>query len=269
MMKKRGFLQNKNNTCQFIGCLHLLPLPGSPQWGGTLQPVIEQCLREADTYMSHAADGLLIENTHDVPYLKAEAEAGTVAAMAAVATTVRKHYPATPIGIQVLAAADIAALDIAIACDLDFIRAEGFSYAHVADEGIIEGNAGRILRRRSHLNANHIEIFTDIKKKHAAHSITGDLSLLEFAKGVLFCNADGIIVTGNTTGEPPELGSLKEVSGLDMRLAVGSGVTMENIDSFAQVADLLIVGSACKVDGDWRNEVDPQRVEDLIQRFKS
>ena len=49
---------------------------------------------------------------------------------------------------------------------LNFIRAEGFVYSHVADEGLINACAGDLLRYRRQINAEHIHIFTDIKKKH-------------------------------------------------------------------------------------------------------
>lgn len=264
---RESFFQ-KNKGCRFVGCLHLLPLPGSAGWAGNMPEIIDICLKEAGQYLDNGADALLIENTHDTPYLRQEAEPGTIAAMASVATFLRKAYPEIPIGIQLLAAGDMAALDIAIVCDLDFIRAEGFAYAHIADEGIIQGNAARLLRRRAHLQANKVRIFTDIKKKHSAHAITADVDLLEMAKGVLFCKADGLIVTGNTTGEPPDAASLEAVSGLDTLLAVGSGVTPENIRQFAQYADYLIVGSACKSEGDWRNSVVSDRVKALTDLLK-
>ena len=31
----------------FIGVVHLLPLPGSPRWGGDLTPVVERAQQEA------------------------------------------------------------------------------------------------------------------------------------------------------------------------------------------------------------------------------
>lgn len=49
---------------------------------------------------------------------------------------------------------------------LDFIRAEGFVFSHVADEGLMNACAGELLRYRKHIGAEHIQIFTDIKKKH-------------------------------------------------------------------------------------------------------
>lgn len=49
---------------------------------------------------------------------------------------------------------------------LDFIRAEGFVFSHVADEGLLNACAGDLLRYRKLIGADHVRIFTDIKKKH-------------------------------------------------------------------------------------------------------
>ena len=46
-----------------------------------------------------------------------------------------------PTGVQVLAGANLEALAVAHAAGLDFIRAEGYAFAHVADEGLIESSA--------------------------------------------------------------------------------------------------------------------------------
>lgn len=49
---------------------------------------------------------------------------------------------------------------------LDFIRAEGFVFSHVADEGLLDACAGDLLRYRKIIGADRVLIFTDIKKKH-------------------------------------------------------------------------------------------------------
>ncbi|HUN24314.1 MAG TPA: BtpA/SgcQ family protein [Anaerolineales bacterium] len=266
---KRGFLQQSPKACHLIGCVHVLPLPGSPRWQGDMRAVVDLAVREAEVYASAGVDGIIIENMHDTPYLRMSADAGTIAGMAMVAQAVRTALPDIVLGIQILAAADIAALEVAVAGDLDFLRCEGFVFAHTADEGIIQGNAARLVRRRAHLNVNHIEIWTDVKKKHSAHALTADLSLREFAEGAAFFDADAVIVTGNATGTPPKPADLLEVAGLGVRTAVGSGMTPDNLAEFARNADALIVGSYCKVDGDWRKTVSAQRVRDLVQRLSA
>lgn len=58
------------------------------------------------------------------------------------------------------------ALAVAKACNFDFIRAEGFVFGHVADEGFTDANAGLVLRYRRKIQAENVLIFADIKKKH-------------------------------------------------------------------------------------------------------
>src|SRR5688572_13402670 len=58
-----------------------------------------------------------------------------------------------PVGIQILAGANIEAMAVAHAAGLDFIRAEGYAYAHVADEGLIQASAAQLLRYRRMIGA--------------------------------------------------------------------------------------------------------------------
>lgn len=67
---------------------------------------------------------------------------------------------------QVLSCGNKEALAIAKACGLNFIRAEGYVFAHIADEGITDANAGIITRYRKLIEADDILIWADIKKKH-------------------------------------------------------------------------------------------------------
>ncbi len=267
-MSKRTTRWKRSNSCQFVGCLHLDPLCGSPGWKGQFAPVIDRCLREAEVYKNAGVDGLIIENTHDRPYQKTQVDAGCVAGLAVACHAVRERFGG-PVGLQILAGADVAAIDVAATCDLDFIRSEGFAYAHVADEGIIEGDAANILRRRSHVFAGGIEVWTDIKKKHGSHAITGDLDLREAARGAVYCGADAVIVTGGLTGEPPRVEDVASLAGLHCRVVVGSGVDARNISEFGAVADVLIVGSACKRGGDWKGPIDANRVQRLVDKLHS
>src|SRR5690606_22936151 len=94
---------------------------------------------------------------------------------------------ACPLGIQILAGANRAALAVAHAAGLQFIRAEGFVFASVADEGLLdEADAGPLLRYRKMIGAEHVAIFADIKKKHSSHAITADVDVSETTKAAEF-----------------------------------------------------------------------------------
>lgn len=251
-------------SCSVIGVVHVPALPGAAGYNGFMDQCLATAIIDAMTYKEEGVDGLLIENMHDVPYLLGRVEPETVAAMAVIANAI-KYECMMPIGIQILAGANIEALAVAHACDLDFIRVEGYVYAHVGDEGIHESCAAQLVRKRAQIKAEKVRIFADIKKKHSSHSITEDVSLVETAHAAEFFKADGVVVTGVRTGIAPavdEVSSAKEA--VKIPVMVGSGVTPDNVADYAKYADAVIFGSYAKFDGDWTKKVDPERVKLLV-----
>lgn len=244
--------------------LHVGPLPGAPGWDGSLTPLLDRVLQEASLYEKAGFDGLLLENMYDRPYLIGERVGPeTVAAMAVLGREVRRSV-SLPLGVQVLAAANRQALAVALAVDASFIRAEGFAYAHVADEGWIEGCAGELLRWRDQWKAGQIAVYADIKKKHSSHAVTADLTLAEVAEGCEFCRADGLIVTGASTGaaaSPEDLAAVQARTALPV--LIGSGVTAENWHHY-RAAQGWIVGSSVKRDGYWDGPLDEAKLRDLV-----
>src|SRR6185369_6337949 len=59
-----------NRKCSVIGVIHTLPLPGAAGWGGNIDEVLRWAVGDALEYKEHGVDALMIENMHDVPYLK-------------------------------------------------------------------------------------------------------------------------------------------------------------------------------------------------------
>nr|XP_046202197.1 protein C19orf12 homolog isoform X1 [Oncorhynchus gorbuscha] len=92
---------------------------------------------------------------------------------------------------------------------MDFIRAEGYVFSRVADEGLLNACVGVLLRYGKQIKAEHVQIFTDNKKKHSSHVLTSDVSIVETARATeFFPSLTGIIITGTATGvqaDPVEL----------------------------------------------------------------
>jgi len=240
------------------------PLPGAAGFGGEIESIVEQALRDADAYKGGGVHAIVVENMHDTPYLKGFVHPETTAAMAVVARAV-KAQTKLPLGVQLLAGANLEALGVAVAAGADFIRVEGFVFAHIGDEGIHESCAAVLVRKRAELKASRIKIFADIKKKHSAHAITSDVTLAETAVNAEFFRADGVIVTGSSTGYAPDPADVRDVrDAVSCEVLVGSGMVMQNINMFLPHCDALIVGSSLKKDGRWQNAVDQKRVEELM-----
>src|SRR5829696_3645576 len=247
-----------------IGVIHVGALPGTPRGAQSVSELARQAKEEARVYRECGVDGVIIENMHDVPYLKGEVGPEIVAAMTAIGIDVKSECN-LPVGIQILAGANIEAMAVAHAAGLDFIRAEGYAYAHVADEGIIEASAAKLLRYRKMIGAERVQVWADVKKKHSAHAITADVSLGQTAETVEFMGADCVIVTGSVTGQAPKVADVKEAkSHCHLPVFLGSGISDTNIEQFYNEADGFIIGSAFKVDGLWSNTIDPARVTRFI-----
>ncbi|KAM4592487.1 uncharacterized protein F13E9.13, mitochondrial isoform 2-T2 [Odontesthes bonariensis] len=190
-----------------IGMIHVKALPGTPLGCLKMSQIIELACREAAIYRDAGVDGLIIENMHDIPYLFCVGPE-VCACMTAVCTAVRSICLSLPLGVQILSSANHQALAVALASGLDFIRAEGFVFSHVADEGLLNACAGDLLRYRKQIGADHVKIFTDIKKKHCSHAMTSDMTIEETARAAEFFLSDGLIITGTATGvqaDPREL----------------------------------------------------------------
>ena len=199
-MDKRGVVSSLFGVPRaLVGVVHTQALPGTPRADRTIDRIVADAVAEARVYAAAGFHGVMIENTHDRPYLKGSVGPEIVAALAVIGHEVRKAA-ALPLGVQVLAGANHAALAVALACGASFVRVEGFVFAHVADEGIIESSAASLLRYRRAIGADHIRVFADVKKKHSAHALTADVSLAETAKAAEFFLVDGVIVSGIATG---------------------------------------------------------------------
>lgn len=260
-----------------IGMVHVQALPGAPGAPGSglsVEAIAAQAVEEARMLIDAGFSGLLLENMHDVPYLLREVGPEVVAAMTAVGAAVREAVGDVPLGIQILAGANRAALAVAHAIGAQFIRAEGFVFSSIADEGLLaEADAGPLLRERKRIGAENVKILADIKKKHSSHALTSDISIAETAKAAAFFGADGVIVTGAATAEPTAPEEVKAVreavdsaslGGSGIPVLVGSGVTPDTAPALLEHADALIVGSWFKKDGLWRNDPDPQRVRAIV-----
>jgi uncharacterized protein len=181
---------------------------------------------------------------------------------------VRRAVPLA-LGVQVLAAANEEAIAVALACGATFVRVEGFAFAHVADEGLVEADAGPLLRYRAAVGAEHVRVFADIKKKHSSHALTADVDIVETAHAAEFALADGVIVTGTATGRPADPAEVAAVAAaVGIPVLVGSGITPDNVAAFA-AADALIVGSAVKEGGDWRRPLDATATWRLADAFRA
>lgn len=249
-----------------IGNVHLPPLPGTPRYSGASMAEICQIVRaDVRAFEEGGMDGLMFENHGDIPFLKPHAIGPEIVASMTAIVKEMSGLTALPFGINILANHAIGALAVAHATGAKFVRVNQWVNAYVANEGVIEGISGEVLRFRRLIGAENIKIFADVHVKHGAHAITGDRDVSELARDTEFYDADVAIATGNRTGDTIPLNEIQGIrSGTSLPVIGGSGITPDNASLLLPHLDGAIVGSSLKKGGHWAGPVDQAKVEKLV-----
>lgn len=95
-----------------IGAIHTGGLPGTQNAARAINAIAEDCAAEARMYAAAGFHEVIIENTHDRPYLKGSVGPEITAALAVIGNVVRRAS-GLPLGVQILAAANQCALAVA------------------------------------------------------------------------------------------------------------------------------------------------------------
>jgi membrane complex biogenesis BtpA family protein len=251
-----------------IGVVHLLPLPTSPRWGGSLRAVIERAEQEATALAAGGVDGILVENFFDAPFTKEQVDPAVVSAMTLIVDRL-KNLIVVPVGINVLRNDAKSGLAIATCVDAQFIRVNVLTGVMATDQGLIEGQAYHLLRYRRELGAE-VAILADVLVKHARPLGAPNLTTAvrdTIERGL----ADGVILSGWATGSPPSLEDLElaRAAAHDTPVFIGSGANWENVSQLLQAADGIIVASSLKRHGKISEPIDPIRVAQFIEAARS
>jgi hypothetical protein len=247
-----------------IGVVHLLPLPTSPRWGGSLKAVIDRAEQEAAALAAGGVDGIIVENFFDAPFPKDQVDPAVVSAMTVVVQRLM-NLVTLPIGLNVLRNDARSALAIASCVQAQFIRVNVWTGIMATDQGLIEGRAHELMRYRRELSSD-VKILADVLVKHARP--LGSVNLTTAVQDTVERGlADAVILSGWATGSPPD--------GEDLELAcaaaegtpvlIGSGADWENIPQLMKVADGVIVSSSLKRHGKRENPIDPIRVSRFVE----
>jgi membrane complex biogenesis BtpA family protein len=251
--------------CALVGMVHLLPLPGSPGWEGSMQAVLDRALSDARLLAEGCVDGLMVENYQDIPFYPTRVPPETVAALSVVVREVVREVQ-IPVGVNVLRNDGVSAIAIACATGAKLVRVNVHTGAMLGDQGVLLGEAYETMRLRANLGTE-VALLADVLVKHATPPPGIDLA--QAARDAAHRGlADGLIVSGLATGaatDPARLRLLaKEVPGVP--LWIGSGVTPENAPELLPLCQGAIVGSTLMHGGVAGHGVDRERLERFMDR---
>jgi uncharacterized protein len=253
-----------NTRTPIIGVVHLLPLPTSARWGGSLKAVIERAEQEATALASGGVDGIIVENFFDAPFTKNQVDPAVVSAMTVVVQRIQ-NLVTVPVGLNVLRNDGRSAIAIASCVNAQFIRVNVLTGVMATDQGLIEGEAHQLLRYRRELGSD-VKIFADVLVKHARPLSSPNLTVAvkdTIERGL----ADAVILSGWATGSPPDQEDLElaTAAAAGTPVFIGSGASWENVGTLLQAADGVIVSSSLKRHGQIQQRIDPIRVSQFVE----
>jgi len=255
-------------TRPIFGMLHLPALPGSPNYGGSMEQVIEHALRDAKTLADSGISAMIIENLGDYPYYPITEEPETVAAMTRAALAVRQAYPDMPLGINILRNSWKSAIAVAKIVDAQFIRLNVLTDAMVTDQGPIIGEAHLALRYRKAIGAENVLLFCDLYSKHAGPIVERDVQTVALemvGRGM----ADALIISGAGTPFPPDPARIQAVREAvpDTPIILGSGITLAHAE-IVRYADAAVFGYGSKPSGNMDDPVDGITVKQFMSLIR-
>lgn len=256
-----------------IGMVHLLSLPGSPGYSDPEGPedraaVHERARADARKLEAGGVDAVLVENHGDAPFYPDDVPDSVVAEMTAAVREVVDEVD-VPVGVNVLRNDGAAALSVAAAAGGAFVRINNHTGVAAADQGLLEGKAHETMRLREAIDARDVAVIADVDVKHAAPIAErpfGQRVRDLVTRGLV----DGIVVSGNATGDPTPVGTVRKAKsalregGFDTPVLAGSGVTAESVGSIVDAGDGAIVGTALEEGGETGAPVDTERVRELV-----
>jgi len=229
-----------------IGMVHFSPLEGSDGYQSK-EIVLERALFDLRLLLEGGVDVVFFENNFDVPKFASLPPTNAAHFEELVAALVPQTT--VPWGLAPLWNDYRLGFRLCKKYGGQMVRVPVFVDSVETVYGIFEANPEQVLQARAEENASEVLILADVQVKHA--KMLKPRPFVESVMEAKVKGADGVIVTGNWTGDPPSVEQCKEAyNAVHCQVAIltGSGMTPENLASFRPYLNGCIVGTAFKTD---------------------
>lgn len=247
-----------------VAMIHLPPLPGAANYDGRPVREIARIAADEARLLERAGfDAVMIQNTHDRP-ARVRLRTGTIAALAAVAATVRDAV-SFEIGVNAHKNDAEAALAVAVSSGASFVRIKVLVGAVIGPEGVVQASAETALDVRRDY-ASGVEIWADLYELTSwPMSKTSVENLADMA--TRFGMADRLIVTDPTI-EASQEAVLRAKSVSPLPVLIGGRTTTATIGQALASADGVIVGTCLRRSGRTDQPLDPAALEQFMRAAK-
>lgn len=236
-----------------IGMVHCLPLPGTYRSSNDIETVVARAVEDARCLEQCGYDAIIVEN-EDLS-LSSHMTKMQFSAMSMIVHEVRKAVSLS-VGICCGCLNYEEALSIAQVCGCEFIRTPIFVDTVINYNGIINPCSTSLIEYRKQIGSEQIKVLADIQVKHY-HMLCSSISISESAQWAEHQGADAVIVTGLASGVETPIENLRKAkNAVSIPVAVGSGITRENVSQQLEIADILIIGTSIRQNRSMSEPID-------------
>ncbi|HBK34597.1 MAG: hypothetical protein UU08_C0024G0004 [Candidatus Uhrbacteria bacterium GW2011_GWE2_40_58] len=227
-----------------IGMVHFSPLEGSDGYEGK-EIVLERAKQDLAMLLEGGVDMVMFENNFDTPKFSQ------------LPNTVARHFeellqelvPETTVlwGIAPLWNDYRFGFEMCHKYGGMMVRVPVFVDSVETVYGTFLADPKKVLETRKELDAEEVLLLADVQVKHA--TMLHPRPFIESVKEAREQGADGVIVTGSWTGDPPSVEQCAQahhVADGHCLVLTGSGMTPENLKDFKPYLNGSIVGTAFK-----------------------
>jgi len=251
------------STFSVIGMVHFSPLEGAQGYTDR-DSVLERATQDLNALLQGGVDAVMFENNFDTPKF-AQLPLSNAAHFEELVATLA---PQTTVlwGLSPLWNDYRLGFRLCKQYGGKMVRVPVFVDSVETVYGRFDADASSVLKAREEEGAQGVQIWADVQVKHA--KMLHPRPFIESVTDAITQGADGVIVTGQWTGEPPSVEQCKEAYETARgRVAIltGSGMTVENISSFRPYLDGCIVGTAFKEDATITDHQGPNIVSSEVR----
>ncbi len=263
MNKFKNIFKKDRNI--IIGAVHLAPLLGFKDFPG-YKLMLKNALADLKALEAGGVDGIIYENNYDLPH-HVNVQTSQSVSMAYMADKLRAATN-MPIGASVIWNDYETALALASTYNLQFIRIPVFVDKVRTNYGEVTGNPKQVQATVKKFKAEKVALFTDIHVKHA--KLLSKSNIVDSAKKAKISGSDAVILTGNWTGDAPNIDELKLVRKHigNFPILLGSGVDSNNIGALFKYANGAIISTSLKADSGVKHKVNIKPYSSRISLLK-
>jgi len=260
---------NLNGKKLIIGLIHLLPMPGTPNYkDGNMEKMLKKAVQDARTLKANGADGCLIQPGNSIYPCTDDTDYIRVACLAAAISLVRAEVgPDFLIGGMLMVNCTTPSLAACKAAGADFTRVAALARNTESPWGTVIAQPLKVADYRNKIEANNIAMIAEVSSYHHKHSEFDPAAIRQQVRSSLSLGANAVEIMDPDFEHNERLVKLIKEMNPDIPVVLGGGTNVENCKDRLRYADVALVGT-CFEGGKWGGPVIGEIVAEYVRKVR-